>query len=296
MIAPGDAAEKRRMSDGPEQPWLQLRRGAAPLILSMPHTGTDIPAAIEAQLASVWLARKDTDWYVERLYAFAPALDATVLRTTVSRTVIDPNRDPSGASLYPGQNTTELCPTTTFDGEPLYRDGRIPDAAAIAARRGEFFEPYHRALATELARLRALHPAVVLYDCHSIRSQVPRLFAGALPHLNIGTNSGASCDAALTSAVEALADAGGYSRITNGRFKGGYTTRHYGRPAEGIHALQMELACRGYLREPQDAVDPSNWPCEFDETFAAPLQGLLRQVLEACLAFAARSAGRPEPG
>jgi formiminoglutamase len=284
------------MSDGQEPPWLQLRRGTAPLLVSMPHTGTEIPAAIEEQLASGWLARKDTDWHVERLYGFAAELDATVVRTAISRTVIDTNRDPSGASLYPGQNTTELCPTTTFDGEPLYREGRSPDAATIAARRQEFFEPYHQTLEMELRRLRALHAAVVLYDCHSIRSQVPRLFAGTLPHLNIGTHAGASCDPALTARVEVLGDASGYSRVTNGRFKGGYTTRHYGRPAAGVHALQMELACRGYLREPPGAVDRGNWPCEFEARFAAPLQALLRQVLEACRDFAAKSAGRPVPG
>ena len=133
-------------------PWLTVRRGSAPLLLCMPHTGTDIPAAVEAALASPWLARKDTDWWIERLYGFAEALGATIVRTGVSRTVIDPNRDPSGASLYPGQATTELCPTTTFDGEPLYRAGCAPSPGEVAARRREYFEPYHRAIEEEIAR------------------------------------------------------------------------------------------------------------------------------------------------
>jgi N-formylglutamate deformylase len=269
-----------------EGSWLIVRRGTAPLLLCMPHTGTEIPAPVEARLVSPWLARKDTDWWVDRLYDFAEDLDVSLVRTTISRSVIDCNRDPSGVSLYPGQATTELCPTTTFDGEPLYRDA-LPDAAEISARRQEFFEPYHLAVARELQRLRALHPAVVLYDCHSIRSHVPRLFDGQLPNFNIGTFNGASCAPALTAAVERQCDAWDFTQITNGRFKGGFTTRHYGRPQQGVHALQMELACRGYLREPEEDVSPSNWPSAWDAGFATPLRAVLEQVLTACIGFAA---------
>ena len=268
-------------------PWLTVRQGSAPLLLCMPHAGTTIPAEMEARLVSPWLARKDTDWWIDRLYEFAFGLGASVVRTEVSRTVIDCNRDPSGASLYPGQATTELCPTTTFDGELLYRIGGAPQEAEIAARRNAWFDPYHRAIEQEIARLRALHPAIVLYDCHSIRSRIRRLFTGTLPHFNIGTFAGASCAPELTARIEQLCDRGPFSRVTNGRFKGGYTTRHYGRPRQGVHALQMELACRGYLREPQGEVDVSNWPCPWDEPIAAPMQALLEQVLSACLTFAA---------
>jgi N-formylglutamate deformylase len=274
------------MSEESSAPWLTVRRGSVPLLLCMPHTGTSIPPAIEAQLASPWLARKDTDWWIERLYEFAADLDASIVRTGVSRTVIDPNRDPSGASLYPGQATTELCPTTTFDGEPLYRAGCAPAAEEITARRREYFEPYHRAIEAEIARLRRLHPELVLYDCHSIRSAVPRLFAGTLPNFNIGTFSGASCAASLTQRIERLCDGTGFSRVTNGRFKGGYTTRHYGRPHDGVHAVQMELACRGYLREPPGEVTASNWPCAWDEGFAAPMRAVLERILAACIGFA----------
>ena len=170
------------MTAAAQAPWLTVRQGSAPLLLCMPHTGTTIAPAIEARLVSPWLARKDTDWWIERLYAFAEDLGASLVRTGVSRTVIDCNRDPSGVSLYPGQATTELCPTTTFDGEMLYRTGTAPQAAEIAARRSEYFDPYHDAIGRQIARLRALHPVIVLYDCHAIRSAVPRLFTGTLPH------------------------------------------------------------------------------------------------------------------
>jgi N-formylglutamate deformylase len=282
------------MDEESQGSWLHLRRGDAPLVLCMPHTGTDIPAVVGAQLESAWRATKDTDWWIERLYAFGADLGATLIRTSVSRSVIDANRDPSGVSLYPGQATTELCPTTTFDGEPLYRAGATPGADEIAARRRAYFEPYHRSVEAELSRLRAAHGAVVLYDCHSIRSQIPRLFPGTLPHFNLGTNSGASCDAALVRRIESICDATPFTRVTDGRFRGGYTTRHYGRPQTGVHAVQMELACRGYLREPAGEVTSANWPGSYDEDFAAPLRAVLARVLGACLAFA-KTAAPPGP-
>jgi len=263
---------------------LEITRGDAPLVVSIPHAGTFIPPDIETRLVSPWLARKDADWWLGELYAFAADLGATVVRTGVSRTVIDVNRDPSGASLYPGQATTGLCPIETFDGETLYGDGQAPDAAEIAARRAAVFDPYHAALRAELDRLRARHDQVVLYDAHSIRSRAPRLFDGELPQFNIGTNGGGSCDPALTAAVEAACDATGLPRVTNGRFKGGWITRHYGRPGQGVHAVQMELACRGYVDEPA-VLTPETWPTPFQAPRAAPLQAALAEVLRACVAF-----------
>jgi len=274
------------MGDATLPDWLTVRRGAAPLLLCMPHTGTHLPAELAGSFRSAWLARRDTDWRVEQLYDFAAELDATLVRTGLSRSVIDPNRDPSGASLYPGQATTALCPTTTFDGEPLYRSGAEPDSAEIARRIDAYYRPYHEAIERELARLRAAHPRVVLYDCHSIRSRIPRLFDGLLPHFNLGTFSGASCAGALAARIERLCEHPHYSRITDGRFKGGYTTRHYGQPARGVHAVQMELACRGYLREPEGAVDEHNWPAPWDPAFAQPLRTILAGVLAGCLEFA----------
>ncbi|UTP38097.1 N-formylglutamate deformylase [Phenylobacterium sp. LH3H17] len=265
--------------------WLEVHRGAAPLVVSFPHTGTLIPLEIERRLASPWLARKDADWWIDRLYGFARDLGATTVRTAVSRTVIDVNRAPSGVSLYPGQATTELCPTTTFDGESLYADGG-PDDAEIARRRETYFAPYHDVLRTELARLRGVHDKVVLYEAHSIRSVIPRLFEGELPNFNLGTNSGESCDPALTAAVEAACDASGFSRVTNGRFKGGWTTRHYGEPRSGVHAIQMELACRGYMDDPAEPPTPAIWPAPYSDAKAAPMRAALTDVLKACIAFA----------
>ncbi|WGD31610.1 N-formylglutamate deformylase [Ancylobacter sp. WKF20] len=264
-------------------PFLTVRRGTAPLVLSIPHTGTDIPPELEVDLVSPWLARKDCDWWIETLYDFAAELGASVVRTAISRTVIDVNRDPSGASLYPGQATTELCPTTTFDGEPLYKDGRAPD---VAARRVGFFDPYHAALAAEIEAARAAHGAVVLYDCHSIRSVIPRLFEGTLPELNLGTNAGASCAPALEAALVALGEGTGRPFVANGRFKGGYITRHYGRPEAGVHAVQMELACRAYMPEPLGPVGPDNWPAPYDPAYAAPLRDSLIRLLKTAIAFA----------
>ena len=273
-------------------PWLEIRRGNTPLIVSFPHTGTDIPQQIEDRLVCAWLARKDADWWVHLLYDFVESLDATTVRTALSRTVIDVNRDPSGASLYPGQATTELCPTTTFDGEPLYRRGAEPDDAAIERRRTHYFQPYHDSLAAEIGRLRARHPRVVLFEAHSIRSRVPRLFEGELPNFNIGTNGGASCAPELTAAIERACDGTKFTRVTNGRFKGGWTTRHYASPARGIHTVQMELACRGYMNEPHEPFDASNWPPAYDPAKAAAMRAALTTVIRACLAFADDPSGR----
>jgi len=267
--------------------WLQIHHGDRPLIVSFPHTGTDIPAEIEEHLVSPWLARKDADWWVHLLYDLAPKLGASTVRTTLSRTVIDVNRDPSGASLYPGQATTDLCPVTTFDGEPLYKSGREPDESEIARRRERFFAPYHTALAAEVERVRAKLGVVVLYDAHSILSHVPRLFDGQLPNFNIGTNNGATCNVALTRRVEAICDDPRFTRVTNGRFRGGWTTRHYGQPMRGVHAIQMELACRTYMDEPNAPLSSENWPPSYDISRAASAREVLGKVLSACIEFAA---------
>ncbi|MDE2561081.1 MAG: N-formylglutamate deformylase [Sphingomonadales bacterium] len=261
--------------------WLQILRGDAPLVVAFPHGGTDL-AGLDERFASPWLARRDADWWVADLYAFVHELGATTVATRIGRSVIDCNRDPSGASLYPGMATTALCPLETFDGEPLYA-GEEPAADEIAARRAAWFDPYHAALSAELARLRAVHPRVVLYDAHSIRSRIPRLFEGELPDFNIGTNSGTSCDVALEAVVSAACEAEGFSQVVNGRFKGGWTTRHYGRPASGINAIQMELAMRGYMAEPA-VLDETSWPAPLDP--APAVLPILRQVIAACLDFA----------
>lgn len=257
--------------------WLSITPGNAPLIVSIPHAGTIIPGDISG-LTSLDLARRDADHHVDRLYAFAAELGATIVHSHISRTVIDLNRDPSGQTLYPGQATTGLCPDTTFDGEPLYKVGTKPDAAEIDRRRVAYFTPYHVALGEQIARQRALYPAVVLYDAHSIRSHVPRLFDGILPQFNIGSYDGASCNRALTEAI--AADCASDTYVVNGRFKGGWITRHYGNPARGIHAVQMELAIRGYADE------DGPWPPPWNAACAAPLQARLHTILTTCLDFA----------
>ena len=264
--------------------FLEINEGDAPLVLSMPHGGQRLAPGLEAHLTEAGRGLGDTDWWIERLYDFAPELGASVVRTEISRTVIDVNRDPSGASLYPGQATTGLCPTTTFDGEPLYLEGQAPDDDEIAQRRESYFQPYHDALARRLQATVARHGYALLYDCHSIRSLVPRLFDGELPVFNIGTNGTGSCAAGLEqAAVEACAIAEGYSFVVNGRFKGGWITRHYGQPGAGVHAVQMELAQRAYMEETP--------PWNFDEARAARLRPVLKDLLGRMVDWAQRNLG-----
>jgi N-formylglutamate deformylase len=265
--------------------WLIVKRGEAPLLVSIPHAGVDL-AGFEPAFVDLWLARKDADWRLDELYDFLEPLGATVVRTSLSRSVIDVNRDPSGASLYPGHATTELCPTMTFDGEPLYRSGRAPEAEEIAERRRLYFDPYHAALGEEIARLRQTFKRVALFDAHSIRSRIPRLFNGQLPVFNLGTNSGASCDPELRRTLGAVLTAAKESAVIDGRFKGGWITRAYGRPGQGVEALQLEVACRAYMQEPErPAVD--NWPAPIDEERACSTRATLNRVLEAILAWIA---------
>ncbi len=268
--------------------WLSIHRGTKPLVVTLPHTGTRLPSQYSGGLTSEWLALRDTDWWIEQLYDFSADLGATVIRTSISRTIIDVNRDPSGISLYPGMATTELCPTTTFDGEPLYRTGFVLSTQDIAERREQYFDPFHAAVRVEIERLRHKHEKVVLYDCHSIRSRIPRLFEGELSNFNIGTNSGTSADVALVGEIEAICDATNFSRVSNGRFKGGWITRCFGNPSNHVHAIQMELACRGYMQEPDAPLSEANWPTAYDPAFAAPIRTTLIQILENCLHFALR--------
>lgn len=253
-----------------EMPAVEIKRGTGPLVLGLPHTGTYLPDAISGQLTDIGQALTDTDWHIHRLYqGLLPQL--TSVRATFHRYVIDANRDPSGKSLYPGQNTTDLVPLTDFDGRPLWR--QPPDRQEIETRRALFHAPYHAALAAELQRVHRAHGIALLYDCHSIRSTIPFLFDGTLPDFNIGTNLGQTCDGQIEQAVTEICQAApAYSTTVNGRFKGGWTTRHYGRPATGIHAIQMELAQSTYLKGEAP-------PWAFDAQKAAELSRILTQIL-----------------
>jgi len=250
----------------------RVTRGDGPVLLAQPHGGTDIPEAIAGRLNAAGQARADTDWHIGRLYDGLLA-SASVVSTPIHRYVIDANRDPDDVSLYPGQNTTSLCPTTTFDDEPIYRDGQQPSADEIAQRQRDFHQPYHDALREQLERIHQKHGYAILYDCHSIRSVVPYLFDGKLPDFNIGSNSGASCDAAIEQAVERHCRAAApFSSVLNGRFKGGWTTRHYGEPGRGYHAIQMELTQCNYMRE--------SAPWTYDDVGAAGLRVILAGILD----------------
>jgi N-formylglutamate deformylase len=254
--------------------------GTSPLLVSMPHVGTHIPAGLAADMTEAAQGVPDTDWHVDRLYDFLPALGASVLRATHSRYVIDLNRPPGGETLYPGARNTELCPTSLFDDRPIYRPGRAPDATAVAERRAVYWQPYHDRLAAELAAIKARHGYALLFDAHSIRSHVPRFFEGRLWDINLGTGDGLAASPAVAEAVTAAArHAPGYTSILNGRFKGGYITRQYGRPADRIEALQLELSQIVYMEE-----EP---PFRFRDDRAAEIRPALRRILEAMLAAGA---------
>ena len=252
------------------------KRGTSPLIVSMPHSGTHLPDGMAERMTDAARGLPDTDWHVPELYDFLDELGASTIRATHSRYVIDLNRDPTGASLYPGQATTELVPTTLFDGSPVYRPGEEPDEAEIEQRRTDYYDPYHRALTEMIVKVRMEHGYVVLWDAHSILDEVPRLFEGVLPDLNLGTNGGESCDRTIERwAVKAMMDHEDYASIVNGRFKGGYITRHYGRPQDGVHALQLEIAQACYMDEQPP------WP--WDARRAQPLQQVLRRLVDVLL-------------
>ena len=253
----------------------ELHQGTAPLLVSLPHDGTALPDAIAARLTDKARGVPDTDWHVSRLYDFSRGLGASILVPRFSRYVIDLNRGEDDVSLYPGQNTTGLVPLVGFDGEPLYLPGQAPDEDEVRARVDAYWRPYHAALRDELARLRAAHGRVLLWEGHSIRGTLPFLFDGALTDLNLGTAAGASCRPQLQQRLAAVLEGQGqYSHVVNGRFKGGYITRHYGDPAAGVDAVQLEIAQRAYMDEDSFAYLPEK---------AQKLQGVITRLLEAAL-------------
>jgi N-formylglutamate deformylase len=252
----------------------RLHQGDAPLVVNVPHAGTMVPDSVSQRLTQAARALPDTDWHVEKLYDFLTRTGVTLMTATQSRYVVDLNRDPSGAELYAGADNTELCPTRTFADETIYLHGKAPAAEEVTQRIVSHFLPYHQALAMEIARVKKLHGYAILLDGHSIRGEVPRFFAGRLPDLNLGTASGASCSQDVQAiAVAVLRDAAGFSHVVNGRFKGGWITRHYGRPYDHVHALQLEIAQRCYM----DESPPYAW----DASRAGPLVGVLRRLVDA---------------
>ncbi|MGJ7494656.1 N-formylglutamate deformylase [Variovorax sp. RT4R15] len=260
------------------EPPFRFRQGTRPLLISMPHVGTHVPPALAERFTAQARHVPDTDWHLERLYDFADELGASVLVATHSRYVVDLNRPPDDQNLYPGQDTTGLCPVDTFDKTPIYAAGDLPGELEIAARRDAIWHPYHRQLEAELGRLKAAHSTIALWDAHSIRSVLPRFFEGKLPDLNLGSANGASCDPALAATLLGIAtSAPGYTGVLNGRFKGGYITRQYGNPVQGIHAVQLEMTQCSYMQEAL--------PFDYLPEVAAGVQPHVRRMLEAVLAF-----------
>lgn len=258
-----------------------LNRGDSPLILAFPHVGTFVPADIAGRLNERGTALVDTDWFIDEVYeGLMP--EATIIRATFSRYVIDANRDPEGVSLYPGQNTTTLCSTIDFEGQPLYHPGQEPTPGEIEARRIAFHSPYHAAIREEIARIKAKHGFAVLYDGHSIRSELPFLFEGTLPALNLGTNEGATLFPEMEKHAFEIAQQSGFESVLNGRFKGGWTTRHYGQPDQNVCAFQMEIAQSAYLKT-------EHAPWALDAEKCARLRPILKSILEALLDEAARA-------
>ncbi len=259
----------------------RLQQGRVPLLISLPHVGTEIPPELAEHLVPRALASEDTDWHLERLYGpLADSLGASLIVPRYSRYVIDLNRPPNDQPLYPGAaGGTGLVPTRFFSDDPLYVEGAEPDAAGVAARREAYWQPYHDALAAELARLRGQHGHALLFDGHSIRSELPWLFDGMLPALNLGTADGAACAPVITERLGALlAGQQRFSQVVNGRFKGGYITRHYGQPGQGVHAVQLEMCQRCYMDE---AADPRE---AYDEAHAAEVAPLISRMLQELLA------------
>jgi N-formylglutamate deformylase len=262
-----------------------LKKGTAPLLVSMPHTGTEIAIELQGDYVPRALAVEDTDWHLPRLYSCLPALEASVLRPQYSRYVIDLNRPPDDTPMYPGASNTELCPTRFFTGEPLYREGREPSPQERLRRLAAYWRPYHDALRGELDRIRAEHGFALLWDAHSIRSRIEWLFEGVLPDLNIGTAQGASAQAEIARAVaDAAASHADFSHVLNGRFKGGYITRHYGEPARHVHAVQLEMCQRLYMQE-----EP---PYAYQQELARRVQPVLADMMTAALAACKALYGR----
>ncbi len=255
-----------------------LQRGSTPLLISFPHVGTEIPADQQARYTARALELEDTDWFLHRLYGFAAAMGATLIVPRFSRYLVDLNRSSDNLPMYPGQNNTELCPTRHFTGDLIYREGRAPDEAEIRRRVAGYWQPYHDALHEQLAQLKAAHGHAVLFDAHSIKSELPWLFEGRLPHMNVGTVGGSSCAGKLREAVAGVfAAQPDFSQVLDGRFKGGHITRHFGQPQAGIHAVQLEMCWRAYMEETR----PYRW---HDER-AGRVTPLLRALVQALIGW-----------
>ncbi len=231
-------------------------QGTKPILVSMPHNGVEIPESIAARMTNSAKRVIDTDWYLDQLYDFSKSQGCYLICPRYNRYVIDLNRPQNDESLYPGQDTTELCPTTQFDRQPIYLNNELPSQQEIKQRIQDYWLPYHNQLESTLKQIRAEFGGALLFEAHSIKSQVPRFFEGKLPDFNFGTNNQQSCAKELSELVDSWSPPG-FTKVLNGRFKGGYITRAYGRPNDNIHAIQLELSQATYLNEETLEIDPS---------------------------------------
>lgn len=221
-----------------------------PILLSVPHCGTEFPQELKGQYKQHLInAPDDTDWFVNRLYDFAASMGITMIHSTFSRWVIDLNRDPESKPLYTdGRIITALCPSTTFAGESIYNDERKEvDQAEVKRRLGIYYAPYHDQLAKKIFELKNKFGKVLLWECHSIRKFVPTVHTEKFPDLILGSNDGKS---AAPGIIETTLEHLGKSPFTlkhNHPFKGGYITRHFGNPSENAHALQLEMTKVNYM-------------------------------------------------
>lgn len=252
-----------------------LTQGNSPLMISIPHAGTFIPDAMKNRMSAEVLRLPDTDWHIPLLYDFAADMGATIISANYSRYVIDLNRPPDNTALYPGQTKVSLCPDETFEGRQIYQTGAEPDEQEIAQRLETFWTPYHDELRRQMTRLKKQHGYAILYDAHSIKAELPRLFDGRLPDMNLGTAKGTSCAPAMEQAAFKAAQGSLYSSVLNGRFIGGYITRHYGDPANDAHALQMELARENYMDE-----DDLSFRADRAQNLQTALKPVLQSILD----------------
>lgn len=255
-----------------------FHRGSLPLLISIPHAGTFVPESIAQRFSLAGSHLADTDWHVDKLYAFARESGASILAANYSRYVVDLNRAPDSSSLYEASPTSPVCPTLTFDGEPIYAAGMEPSAAEFSARVEQYWQPYHQRLAAELNELRERYGYALLWDAHSIASEVPSLFNGVLPEFSFGTRDDASCPRAVADQLlELVTTDGKFGAVLNGRFKGGYITLNYGRPRQGVYAVQLELSRRVYM----DEAAGTGWDPQRAESAAALISQLLMRYLKA---------------
>jgi N-formylglutamate deformylase len=246
----------------------------APILLSIPHCGTAFPKElINEYEPELYKEQDDTDWFVDQLYDFANAMGITTISAVYSRWVIDLNRHPENRDLYSdGRLITGLCPVTNFLGNAIYKDGRKSIAEdEIQRRLAAYYLPYHQKIAEHLMALKERFGQVLLWDCHSIRKSLPALHKEPFSDLIISDADGQSSAAKLSDTAFLHLSSSTYSVKRNYPFKGGYITRHFGKPKENQHAIQLEMSKNVYMDDLEKT---------YVDKKAQKIQTLLKSTLE----------------